>query len=236
VSRSIPFAAALLLTGCFRSLPPAEPPPARPLVEAAPPTPPGWAWVTLDAGPGRVRVDEVLAANPHDVEILTDFKIEKSLGRMYAVYTWQRTNVTDARLVPLCETPCALAMPAGAHDLHLQSIDDDEGRRASLSLDVTPGSRSVRVGLGRTPSPADWIHRFTVGFLLLTPGVSLLSVGAVDFAGAGGQPTPADQSRIQGDAVGLTISGGVLLAAGVIAFILTQPASQDSVVRIDGSP
>jgi hypothetical protein len=191
----------------------------------------GMGSVVLDVVPAHVRVDDVYDTNPHKVQVVTDIKIEKGHPYDTIITTYETQEVTDRQLVPLCEAPCALTLPTGTHHLHLQSIDD--GRWSMLDVDVTAAPQTIRVGLGHTASKNDWVVRFIAGAVLLAPGLSLLTVGGADWGALSGEPTSADHDRVQGDAVGLTIAGTVLLAAGITAFVLTRPPSQDTVVRVD---
>jgi hypothetical protein len=231
---------ASLLAGCFRSLPPPQPPAPRVDGSVEPTLEPGLGRVLLDVAPGRVRVDDMLDINAHKVRMLTDVKTQEHTEYFptrrvtVTTYTYEWQTVTDSRLVPLCEAPCALTLSTGKHTLHLQSIDD--GRWATVDVNVTSTPQRYRVGLGRTASGNDWLSRFLVGSMLLTPGIALLSAGAVDFASINDEPTPADHDRIQGDAIGLTFAGGILLAAGITAFVLTRPPVQDTVVQVDAVP
>jgi hypothetical protein len=222
-------ALGILLTGCFRTLPPAEPPPPRNLDLFEPTA--AANRITLDVGPERVRVDEVLDTHPHTVLVVTDVTTTHTSRGERTEVTYGGRTVTDSRLVPLCEAPCVLALAPGPHELHLQALDD--GRWAMVHVDATAAPQTYRVGLGHTPSKDDQLLRYLAEMLLLSPGVSLLGAGAVDWASVGGEPTPADQARIRGDAAALSITGGVLLAAGIVASFLTRPVTQETIVRVD---
>jgi hypothetical protein len=235
---------ASTLLGCMRSLPPAEPPPSRTRELAPAPSSEQPRRVFLDAAPGRVRVDELMSVNPHDVSVVKDVRRETMRVRTMnasgeARYETQTRpvpvygveHVTDRRLVPLCQAPCALQLGDGSHDLHLQGIDDR--RAANVRIEVTPTPRTYRVGLGHTLTGSELLTQFFLGFLFLTPGTAVLTAAAVDWAAVGGEPTPADHDRVQSDSVGLTVVGGALLVAGIVGLILVRPTEQPTVVKVD---
>jgi hypothetical protein len=132
---------------------------------------------------------------------------------------------------PRCEAPCTLDLPLGAHDLHIQSLDD--GRWAYVPIEAAATPHRYRIGLGHTESGNDMWRQFAFGLVFLTPGASLLTAGAVDWTGVNGQPTPADHDRVQRDSIGLTALGGALLVAGVVGLMLVRPTSQETVVQVD---
>jgi hypothetical protein len=229
----LPIAALTALAlGCVRSLPPAQPAPASPLSPETGPPAEGAGHVVLEAGPGRVRVDEMVSLNPRFISVIKDVRYEhRADGERVVVYTYGPQEVTDQRLYPRCEAPCTLELPVGPHDLHLQSIED--GRWAYVPIEVTPTQRRYRIGLGHTVSRNDVAIEFVFGTMFLVPGLSLLTAAAVDWAGLDRQPTPEDHDRVQRDSIGLTVFGGALLVAGIVGFVLLRPVAQDTVVQLD---
>lgn len=243
---------ALTVLGCVRSLPAVQPLPLRTLDVAAPPSGEHGGHVVLDVGPGRVRVDEFMTVNPHDVYVVKNLRTEtisvprtvlrtsasgnlefrteyETESRLVAEYGWE--HVTDRRLVPLCEAPCVLELREGPHDLHLQAMDDR--RWSNLHVEATSARRTYRVGLGHTLSGNDVLTQFLLGFVFLTPGTTLLAAAAVDWAAVGGEPTAGDHDRVQSDSVGLTVVGGVLLVAGIVGLVLVRPTEQQTVVEVE---
>jgi hypothetical protein len=162
----------LAVLGCVHSIPPPEPSPPIHLDGGPPVSGEHMGRVFLDVAPGRVRVDEYMTVNPHDVSVVKDVRDEtitvrrnvlrwddtkrdgeyepvyKRETRLIVEYGWE--HVADRRLVPLCETPCALDLLEGPHDLHLQLIQDR--RWANLRVQATSTRNTYRVGLGRPRS------------------------------------------------------------------------------------
>jgi hypothetical protein len=222
-----------LALGCVRVLPAATPPSPTALPPQVSAPAEGTGRVVLDVGSGRARVDEIVSTNPRWVTVIAGgYNIVQRYNGTYMVYSPPvRQWVTDQHLYPRCEAPCTLELPLGQHDLHVQSLDD--GRWAYVPIDVTAVSRRYRIGLGHTESGNDVWRQVAFGFVFLIPGASLLTAGAVDWAGVNGQPSPADHDRVQRDSIGLTALGGALLVAGIVGLMLVRPTSQETVVQVD---
>jgi hypothetical protein len=184
--------------------------------------------MTIDTGE-RVRVDEIFDVNPHLVWVFDHSETSAQWRTDY----YKQQIVTDAFVRPVCEAPCTVNLPTGEHQFHLQAIND--GRWANLSVVTSSTPRIYRVGLGHSVSIGQKIVMGFVDVGLLVPGMSLLAASAVDWAAISGEPTAADHDRIQHDAVGLGIAGGVVLAAGIVGAILLRPAEQETVIKVDSA-
>jgi hypothetical protein len=219
-----------LAMGCVRVLPPAQPPAASVALPSEAPGE-GAGRVVLEAGPGRTRVDEIVSINPRWISVIKEVTYQQIGNMLYTYTTYGTERVTDQRLYPRCEAPCTLELPLGAHDLHVQSIDD--GRWAYVPIEVTSAPRRYRIGLGHTVSGNDTWRQIAFGLVFLVPGASLLTAGAVDWGGVDSQPSAADHDRVQRDSIGLTALGGALFAAGIVGLMLVRPTAQDTVVQVD---
>jgi hypothetical protein len=227
---------AFVALGCVRVLPPAPPPPATALSPQSSAPAEGMGRIVLDVGSGRARVDEIVSTNPRTVLIGGGGTYHNELRgtSWYTVYVETSpvpVRVTDQHVYPRCEAPCTLELPLGPHDLHVQSLDDS--RWAVVPVEVTAAPRRYRIGLGHTESASDMWRQIALGVAFLLPGASLLTAGAVDWTGVGGQPSPEDHDRVQRDSIGLTALGGALLVAGIVGLMLVRPTSQETVVQVD---
>ncbi len=230
----LPLGALFLLgIGCVRSLPPVNPPPPGRLNLPPPQEADRRGHITIDVIPTRVRVDEVVNVNPRTIRFVTaETKTRRDVWGQDVItttYTTHWVDVTDRRLVPLCEAPCAVDLPYGPHDLHLQSMDD--GRWANLQVEATSAPRTYRVGLGR--SGWDCVSQFLLGLAFFSPGVVLLTAAGVDWAAVDRQTAPTDHDRVQRDSIGLTAAGAGLLVAGIVGFIVLRPPEQETSVAVD---
>jgi hypothetical protein len=226
----LPLGAFFLLgVGCARSLPPVNPPPPGRLSLLPPQVVDRMGHITIDIIPTRVRVDEVVNVNPRTIRYVTVDYTWKDGHVTSERYETHWVHVTDRRLVPLCEAPCALDLPFGVHDLHLQSMED--GRWANLQVEATSAPRTYRVGLGR--SGWDGISQFLLGLALFAPSVVLLTAAGVDWAAVDRQIAPMDHDRVQRDSIGLTAAGAGLLVAGIVGFIFLRPPEQETSVVVD---
>ncbi len=209
-------ACASLSTGCATRYqpPPAAPSRVAPRVEIEPP-PPGQ-------GEGRVTLDT--PGGPARAELITQrTQIAGAQGGAWVGHHGHGAYVpsTQYTLRPLCQTPCAVNLPRGAHEVLFTSVDPSSGRSSAAYLNVGAAPSIARHAMGRQSSS---VGALVGGFLMGGFGVALATLaGALLLLHDDANPRTANY-----DTAGWTLLGvGVGLGAGgVVLGQVGRPTEQ----------
>lgn len=213
--KSILLCASLSLGCATRYLPPpAAPSRVVPLVESRPPPPrEGEGRVTLDTPDGPARAELITQRT----------QIAGARGGAFVGHHGHAAYVpsTQYTLRPLCETPCAVNLPLGTHEILFTSVNPSSDRSSTTYLNVGVAPSIVRHAIGRQVSS---VGALVGGIVMTSVGVVLSLVGGVLLAA----PDNRD-SRVVDTSVAGWASLGVglgLAASGVVLGQLGRPVEQ----------
>jgi hypothetical protein len=167
----------------------------------------GEGLVTLDADPGPVHVDEVVA---HALgEVATTTGRRGSQVASVGGHGWSAAgNQTWTR--PLCVTPCTVALPYGSHELVFTSLQPGSTLTSTAYVQVSHAPSVARHALGRQePNLGGQIS----AVLLSGIGIATLLAGGMllAFARTSRRDYTAEGWTTVGVGTAMT-AGGVLLA------------------------
>lgn len=158
-----------LSTGCATRY---LPPPAHPArvvsrIEAEPPPPrEGEGRVTLDTPDGPARAELIIQRT----------QIVGPQGGTYVGHHGHGAFVpsTQYTLRPLCQTPCAVNLPLGAHEILFTSDDPSSDRSSAAYVNVSAAPSIARHAMGRQTSS---VGALVGGVLMAGLGAALSLVG-----------------------------------------------------------
>ncbi|TAK32678.1 MAG: hypothetical protein EPO40_01870 [Myxococcaceae bacterium] len=207
---------ASLSMGCATRYlpPPRQPARVAPRVENEP--------VALREGEGRVTLDT--PDGPASAELITQrTQIAGAQGGTYVGHHGHAAFVpsTQYTLRPLCQTPCAVNLPVGAHQILFTSVDPSSGRSSAAYVNVGATPSIARHAMGRQSTS---VGALVGGILMAGLGAALSLVGGVVLA----LPDSASPRTAGSDIAGWTTLGiGLGLGVGGIVLGLAgRPTDQ----------
>lgn len=210
---------ASLSTGCATRYlpPPARPARVEPRVGSAPPPPPeGEGRVTLDTPGGTARAELITQRT----------QMAGARGGTFVGHHGHAAYVgsTQYTLRPLCQTPCSVNLPLGAHEILFTGDDPSSDRSSAAYVNVGAAPSIVRHAMGRQSNS---VGALVGGVLMTGLGVAVALVGGVllaleDDSGAGAAGFDTAGWTTVGIGLGLG-AGGVVL--GQVGRPVEQPGA-----------